>query len=97
MNARRVYQVVEHAHIAGIRDAHHCVRQVPVKRGEKPEPVFAREIFAAGRSCTRDRQAASFPAEDVLLFVHGDLEPALNQLMCGAEAANATAQDRNSD
>jgi hypothetical protein len=38
-----------------------------------------------------DRQAASFPAQHVLLFVYGDLKSALNQLMRGAEAANTTA------
>jgi hypothetical protein len=91
VNARRVHQVVKHAHITGIRDAHHGVRQVPVKSREKSESVFTREILAAGSSCIGDRQAASFPAEYVLLFVYGDLKSALNQLMRGAEAANTTA------
>jgi hypothetical protein len=70
---------------------------MPVKSRKEPEAVLARKIRAAANARTRNRQAASLPAEDPFRFVNGNLKSAFDQLVRGAQACNASTQYRHSN
>src|ERR1022692_711523 len=92
LDTRGVYKVIENAHVAWERYSHHGVRQMPVKSGEEAETVLARKILAAASARTWDRQTARLPSKNILRFVNGNPESALDQLVRGAQASNAATQ-----
>jgi hypothetical protein len=65
---------------------------MPVKSGEEAETVLARKILAAASARTWDRQTARLPSKNILRFVNGNPESALDQLVRGAQASNAATQ-----
>ena len=71
------------------RDPRHRVRQVAVEAREEAEPVLG------GKPRLRRRVAARLPAGDGALLVDRDREPALGQLVGGAQTGDAAPENRH--
>ncbi len=105
-DARRRHQVVGRAAAVERRDAPHRVDDVAVEAGEESEAVLARQVVldgieaavgelvaAAALAVVAHRHAARLAAGEVAAFEHDHLEAALGQLVRGAHAADAAAED----
>ena len=105
-HACRRHQVIGDLAAVQRRDAAHGVHDVLVEAGEEAEAVLARQVVldrrhavvgqhmaGAGRALVGNRDAARLAAGDVAAFEHRDLEPTLDELVRGAHAGDAAAQD----
>ena len=81
---------------AGDRDPAHRVREVTVEAREEAEAVLARQVGAPVLARAGVRDAARLAAQRVAHLVDRDLEPALGQLVGGAQARHPAAQHRHS-
>ena len=91
--ARRVDQVVGDGARRPVRNPAHRVGDVTVEAREEAEPVLAGQILAAVLAGARQREAAGLAAGDGEQLVDLDVEAALDQLVGGAEAGDAAAED----
>ncbi len=93
LTARRVDEVVRDGSGRPVRDPAHRVGDVTVEAGEEAEPVFAGQVLAAVLARPRHRKAPRLAAGNRKELVDLDVEVALDQLVGGAEARDAAAED----
>ena len=105
-DARRRHQVIGHLAPVERRDAPHRVDHVLVEAREEPKPVLAGQAVLDGRDAgvgelvsaragavVDHRDAARLAARDAAALEDDDLEAALDQLVRGAHARDAAAED----
>jgi hypothetical protein len=62
---------------------------MPIKRGKESEAMLAGQVDTSSGAGVGNINAPRLASEDVAALKHGDRKSALDQLMCGAKAANA--------
>ena len=84
-------EIVEYTYIGREWDAHHGVWQMLIKRGKESEAMLTGQVDTSSGAGVGNINAPRLASEDVAALKHGDRKSALDQLMCGAKTANATA------
>src|ERR1700752_3263042 len=95
MNARCLHQIFKHPTLPGVRNPFHGVWQVPVKSRKKAETMLAGQVLAPALATLRDRNAPRLASKDIATFANGHCETALDELVCRAQPAYATAENDN--
>jgi len=91
----RADEVVDHALPAPSRDARHGVGQVAVEAREEAEPVLGGDVGPPIRPRAGEWEAARLAAEPRAALVHAGRESAVDELVRGAQAADAAAEHRD--
>jgi hypothetical protein len=82
-------EIIEDTYIARERDTHQCVRKMLIKRGKETETMLAGQVNTSSVAGVGNIKASRFASEDVVALEYRNRKSSLDQLMCGAKAANA--------